>query len=69
MVVRKQIIDDNEKCRQIAGDFGCHRIRRYNERHITQWSTSRASLEVWMPPLVECLCCIAPAAAMVDEFE
>jgi hypothetical protein len=23
----------------------------------------------WMPPSVECLCCIVPAATMVDEFE
>ena len=40
-VVCKQIIDDNKKCRQIAGDFGCHA----DQAIIAQWSTSRASFE------------------------
>ena len=65
----RQQIDCNKKCRRIAGNIsghgdaavprGAHRpmehIQGFTRRH-------------WMPPLVECLRHIAPAAAMVNEF-
>jgi hypothetical protein len=63
-------IEDNEKCRQIAGDFDCHAdaaVRCGAHRpmdHIQGFTRSH-----WMPPLVDCLCRIAPAAAMVNKFE
>jgi hypothetical protein len=59
-----------KKGRQIAGNFDCHAdaaarhgAHRLME-HIQGFTRSH-----WMPPPVKCLCCIAPAAAMVDEFE
>jgi hypothetical protein len=69
------LVGDNEsttttKCRQIAGNFDCHAdaaVRRGAHRpveHIQGFTLSH-----WMPPLVECLRRIAPAAAMVDEFK
>ncbi len=66
----QQRINDNEKCRQIARDFDCHAdaaVQRGLHRpmeHIQGFTWSH-----WMSPLVECLRRIAPAAAMVDEFE
>ena len=66
----QQRIDDNKKCRQIAGDFDGHgdaSVRRKVHRlmeHIQGFTQSH-----WMPPSGECLRCIAPAAAMVDDFE
>ena len=66
----QQRINDNEKCRQINRDFDCHAdaaVQRGAHRlmeHIQGFTWS-----LWMPPLVECLRRIAPAAAMVDEFE
>ncbi len=66
----RQQIDGNKKCRHIAGNFGCNgdaEVRRGAHRpieHIQGFVRSH-----WMPPLVDCLCRIAPAAAMVDEFE
>jgi hypothetical protein len=62
--------DNNKKCRQIAGNFDCHgnaEVRRGVYRpmeHIQGFTRSH-----WMPSSVECLCCIAPVADMVDEFE
>jgi hypothetical protein len=44
-------------------------MQRYDARHIARWSTSRASLEATVPPSGKCLRRIAPAAAMVDDFE
>jgi hypothetical protein len=66
----QQHINDNEKCRQIARNFDCHvdaAVRRGSHlpmEHIQGFTRSH-----WMPPLVECLRRIAPAATMVDEFE
>jgi hypothetical protein len=66
----QQRINDNEKCRQIARDFDCHAdaaVRRGAHRpmeHIHGFTRSH-----WMQPSGECLRRIAPAAAMVDEFE
>jgi len=66
----QQRIDDNKKCRQIAGNFDGHgdaAVRREVHRpmeHIQGFTQSQ-----WMPPSGECLRRIAPAAAMVDDFE
>ena len=65
----QQQIDDKEKCRRIAGNFDCHageaiwRGAHRSMDHIRGFTWSH-----WMQPLSECLCRIAPAAAMVDEF-
>ena len=66
MLVGKQQISDNKKCRQIAGDFDCHAdaaVRCGAQEHIQGFTWSH-----WMLPSGECLRCIAPAAAMVDRF-
>ncbi len=66
----QQRINDNEKCWQIARNFDCHvdaavRCGAHRQmEHIQGFNWSHRML-----PLVECLSCIAPAAAMVDEFE
>jgi len=65
----QQRIGDNKKCRQIAGDFDCHAdaaVRcgaHHLMEHIPGFTRSH-----WMPPSVECLRRIAPAATMVNEF-
>ncbi len=65
----QQWIDDNEKCRRIAGDFDCHAdaaVQRGAHRpmeHVQGFTGSH-----WMPPSGKCLCRIAPAAAMVNGF-
>ena len=62
----RQRIDSNKKCRQIDGDFDAA-VRRGTHRpieHIQGFIQSH-----WMPLLGECLRLIAPAAAMVKEFE
>ncbi len=62
-------IDGNKKCRQIDGNFYCHGdavVRRGEHRsieHVQGFTRSH-----WMPPSAECSHCIAPAAAMVNEF-
>jgi len=65
----QQWIGDNKKCRWIAGDFDCHGnavVRRGAYRpieHVQGFTGSH-----WMWPSGKCLRCIAPAAAMVNEF-
>ncbi len=65
----QQRIDDNGKCRQIADNFDCHVdavVRRGAHclmEHIQGFTRSH-----WMPPLVECLHHITPAASMVGKF-
>ena len=60
----------DKKCRQIDDDFGGHgdaAVRLGAHRpmeHIQGFTRSQ-----WMPPSGECLRRIAPAAAMVKEFE
>jgi hypothetical protein len=60
----------DKKCRQINDNFDCHgdaAVRREAHRpmeHIQGFTRSH-----WMPPSGECLRRIAPAAAMVDDFE
>ena len=66
----QQQIDDNKKCRQIAGDFDSHgdaAVRR--EVHCPMEHIPGFTQSHWMPPSGECLRRIAPAAAMVDNFE
>jgi hypothetical protein len=60
----------DKKCRQIDDNFDGHgdaAVQRWAHRpmeHIQGFTQSH-----WMPPSGECLRCIAPTAAMVDEFE
>ncbi len=66
----QQWIDDNEKCRQIAGDFDSHadaavRPGAYRPMEHVQGFTGSH----WMPPLGKCLRRVNPAAAMVNEFD
>jgi hypothetical protein len=65
----KQIIGDDKKCRQIAGNFDHHAdaavrfgVHRPME-HIQGFTRSH-----WMLPSSECLRRIALAAVMVDKF-
>jgi hypothetical protein len=65
----KQIIGNNEKCRQIAGDFDHHADApmrcgaHHPMEHIQGFTRSH-----WMLPSGKCLHRIAPAAIMVHEF-
>jgi hypothetical protein len=66
----QQQIDNNKKCRQIAGNFYCHGdaaeqrgVHRPME-HIRGFTQSH-----WMLPSVECLRHIALTAAMVVKFD
>ena len=65
----QQQIGDNKKCRQIAGNFDCHcnaAVQRGAHRpieHIQGFTGNHCML-----PSGKCLCRIAPAAVMVDEF-
>jgi hypothetical protein len=68
-VVGDNGIDDDEKCRESAGDFDHHanaavRCRAHHlMEHILGFTRSH-----WMPPLGKCLRRIAPAAAMVNKY-
>jgi hypothetical protein len=68
-VVGNNGFDDDEKCRESAGDFDHHAdavvrcgVHRPME-HIPGFTRSH-----WMPPSGECLRRIAPEAAMVDKY-
>ncbi len=69
MVVGNNELTTTKKGRQIAGDFDCHAdvaVRRRAHRpmeHVQGFTGSH-----WMPLSGKCLRCIAPAAAMVNEF-
>jgi len=66
----QQRIDDNKICRLIAGNFDGHgdaAVRR--EAHRPMEDIKGFTRSHWMPPSGECLHHIAPAAAMVDDFE
>jgi hypothetical protein len=62
-------VDKNKGKSQIAGNFDCHgdaAVRRGVHcpiEHVQGFTESH-----WMPPSGKCLCRIAPAAAMVNEF-
>jgi hypothetical protein len=65
----QQRIDSNKKSRQINGNFDCHgdaAVRRGVHLLIEHFQAFTQSH--WMPSSVECLHCIAPAAAMVNKF-
>ena len=68
-IMCKQRIDDNKKCRRIAGDFDCHADAavqcgvHHLMDHILGFTQSQ-----WMPPSGECSHRIAVAAVMVDDF-
>jgi hypothetical protein len=65
----RQTIRDDKKCTQITGDFDHHadavvQCRAHHPmEHIQGFTRSQ-----WMLPLGKCLCRIAPAAAIVDNF-
>jgi hypothetical protein len=69
-VSEQQRIDSDKKCRQINGNFDYHGNAavqcgtHHPIEHIQGFIRSH-----WMPPLGKCLRRIAPAAAMVKEFE
>jgi hypothetical protein len=67
-----QRIDGKKTCRRINGDFDCHgdaAVRREAHRPMELEHIQGFTRSHWMPPSGECLRRIAPAAAMVDEFE
>jgi hypothetical protein len=67
----QQQIGNNKKCRQIAGNFDCHAdVAVWPRAHLPIEHIQGFTWSHWMPPLAsgECLCHIAPAAAMVDGF-
>jgi hypothetical protein len=65
----QQRIDNNKKCRPVAGNFDCHAdvaVRcgaHCPIEHILGFTRSH-----WMSPSGECSHHIAAAAVMVDEF-
>ena len=66
----QQRIDNNKKCMRIAGDFDCHADAAVRRRaHCPMEHIQGFTQNHWMPPLVKCLRRIAPAVAMVNEFE
>jgi hypothetical protein len=69
MVVANNEIDNDKKITSNTGNFDHHAdaavqcgVHRPME-HIPGFTRSQ-----WMPPLGKCLCCISPAAAMVDKL-
>ena len=66
----QQQMEDNKKCRQIAGNFDCHAdvlVRcgaHCPMEHILSFTRSH-----WMSPLGECSHRIAVAATMVNSVE
>jgi len=66
----QQRIEDNKKCRQIAGDFDGHGDAAVRgEAHRPMEHIQGFTRSLWMTPSGECLRRIAPAATMVDDFE
>jgi len=66
----KRWIDDNEKCRQIAGKFDCYAdVAVQSGAHRPMEHIRGFTWSHWMPPAVECMRRITPAPYMVDEFE
>ncbi len=68
-VVGDNGIDDNKKCRKSAGDFDHHADAVGQCRaHCPMEHIPGFTRNHWMAPLGKCLHCIAPAAAMVEEY-
>jgi hypothetical protein len=69
MVVDNNKINNNKKCRQIAGNFNCRADAAVQPgslcsmKHIQDFPRS-----LWMLPSGKCLRRIALAAAMIDNF-
>jgi hypothetical protein len=69
MVVANNEINNNEKCRQISGNFNHHVDAtlqcgaHHPMEHIQDFTRSH-----WIPPLGKCLHPIALLVAMVDDF-
>jgi hypothetical protein len=62
-------INDDKKCRQIAGNFDCHADAVVQRgAHCLMENIQGFPRSLWMPPSGECLSRIASAAAMVDNF-
>jgi hypothetical protein len=70
MVVGDNGIKNDKKCRESPGDFDHHADAAVQwgahcpMEHIPGFSRSH-----WMPPLVKCLCRIAPVAAVNEYIE
>jgi hypothetical protein len=70
MVVGMVVIEDGKKCKQIAGIFDHHADTaiqcgaHHPMEHIQGFTRSNC-----LPSFGKCLCCIALAAAMVDNFD
>ena len=65
-----QRIDGNKKCRRIDDNFDCHgNAAVWHGAHRPIDHIQGFTQSHWMSPSVECLHRIAPAAAMVEEFE
>ena len=66
----QQQIDNNQKCRQITGDFDCHAdaaVRR--GAHLPMEHIEGFTRSHWMSPSIKCLRRFAPVAAIVNKFE
>jgi hypothetical protein len=62
-------INDNKKCRQIAGDFDGHADAVVQcEMHCPMEHNPGFTRSYWMPPLGKCLHRIDPVAAKVINF-
>jgi len=63
----KQQINNNNKCREIAGNFDCHADAAVRcGAHHPMEQILGFTRSHWMPPSGECLHRIAAAAAMVE---
>jgi hypothetical protein len=70
MVAAKNEIDGNKKYTSNAGNFEGHAGTAVQcEAHHPMERIHGFMRSHSMPPLGKCPCCIAPVAAMVDDFE
>jgi len=69
MVVANKEINNDKKCRQIAGHFDDHVDAAVQCRaHCPMVHTPSFTRSHWMPPSGKCLRRIAPLAATVGKF-
>jgi hypothetical protein len=62
-------INDNKKCRQIAGNFDGHADAAVRcGTHVWMEHIPGFTRSHWMPPSSKCLHCIAPVVAKVINF-
>ncbi len=69
MVAANNKIDDNKKCRQIDDNFDGHGNAAVQREAHRPMEHIQASLKATGRLLGECFRRIAPAAAMIDDFE